>query len=90
MDKPSISDTLRTTKINLIDYLGKDLYSILESGRIETDAPFGFKSKFDFRRKNLNLQKKIGDDYRFDFDINKRSPYGGHRDLIRLGVTKEF
>ena len=90
MAKPSISDTLKTTKINLIDYLGKDLYSILESGRVEADMPFGIKSKFDFRRKNLNLQKEFGNDYRFDFDINKRSPYGGHRDLIRLGVTKEF
>ena len=90
MAKPSISDTLKTTKINLIDYLGKDLYSILESGRMEADMPLGFRSKFDFRRKNLNLQKEFGNDYRFDFDINKRSPYGGHRDLIRLGVTKEF
>jgi len=89
MPKPSISDTLKTTKINLIDYLGKDLYSILESGRIETDAPFGFKSKFDFRKKNLNLQKKFDNDYRFDLDINKKNPMG-HRDDFRIGITKKF
>ena len=89
MAKPSISDTLKTTKINLIDYLGKDLYSILESGRIETDAPFGFKSKFDFRRKNLNLQKEFGNDYRFDLDINRRSPRG-YKEDFRIGITKKF
>jgi len=86
-------DTLIKTaakKVGLIDLLGEDLYSILESGKVEKDMPFGLTSRLDFRKQNINLQKKIGDDYRFDFDINKRSPYGGHRDLIRLGVTKEF
>ena len=89
MAKPSISDTLKTTKINLIDYLGKDLYSILESGRMEADMPFGFKSKFDFRRKNLNLQKEFGNDYRFDLDINRRSPRG-YKEDFRIGITKKF
>ena len=89
MAKPSISDTLKTAKINLIDYLGKDLYSILESGRVETDMPFGFRSKFDFRRKNLNLQKEFGNDYRFDLDINRRSPRG-YKEDFRIGITKKF
>ena len=89
MAKPSISDTLKTAKINLIDYLGKDLYSILESGRVETDVPFGFRSKFDFRRKNLNLQKEFGNDYRFDLDINRRSPRG-YKEDFRIGITKKF
>ena len=84
-----MSDTLRTAKINLIDYLGKDLYSILESGRMEADMPFGFKSKFDFRRKNLNLQKEFGNDYRFDLDINRRSPRG-YKEDFRIGITKKF
>ena len=89
MAKPSISDTLKTTKINLIDYLGKDLYSILESGRIESDIPFGFKSKFDFRKKNLNLRKEFANNYRFDLDINKKNPMG-YKDDFRIGITKKF
>ena len=89
MAKPSISDTLKTAKIDLIDYLGQDLYSILESGRMEADMPFGFKSKFDFRRKNLNLQKEFGNDYRFDLDINRRSPRG-YKEDFRIGITKKF
>ena len=70
-DAPSDSLLGRFNKLQhgLIDYLGKDLYSILESGRIQSDMPFGVKSKFDFRNKNINFQKKFGKDYRFDIDI---------------------
>ena len=82
---------LRATakRVGLIDLLGEDLYSILESGRVETDMPFGLKSKFDFRRQDINLQKQFGKDLMFDLDINKRTPVG-YRDMIRLGVTKKF
>ena len=86
-------DTLIRTaakKVGLIDLLGEDLYSILESGKVEKDMPFGLTSRLDFRRQDLNFQKKFGKDFTFDVDINKRSPYGGHKDLIRLGITKKF
>ena len=88
--KPDTLIKAAAKKVGLIDLLGEDLYSILESGKVEKDMPFGLTSRLDFRRQNINLQKKFGDDYRFDFDINKRSPYGGHRDVIRLGLTKMF
>jgi|TARA_Y100000310_G_scaffold310584_1_gene355987 hypothetical protein len=82
---------LRATakRVGLIDLLGEDLYSILESGRVEADMPFGLKSKFDLRRQDINLQKQFGKDLMFDLDINKRTPVG-YRDMIRLGVTKKF
>ena len=83
-------DTLRTgIKSGLMDFLGKDLYSVLESKEVKQDMPFGFKSKFDFRRKNLNLQKEFGNDYRFDLDINRRSPRG-YKEDFRIGITKKF
>ena len=71
---------------------GEDLYSILESGKAKPDMPFGLTSRFDFRRQDINLQKKFGKDLTFDVDINKRSPMlpGKHRDIIRLGLTKKF
>ena len=83
---------LRATakKVGLIDLLGEDLYSILESGKVEKDMPFGLTSRLDLRRQDLNFQKKFGEDLMFNFDINKRSPYGGHKDIIRLGITKKF
>ena len=85
-------DTLLRTaakRVGLIDLLGEDLYSILESGKVESDMPFGLTSKFDLRRQNINLQKRFDKDLIFDLDINKRTP-SGYRDLIRLGVTKKF
>ena len=88
--KPDTLIKAAAKKVGLIDLLGEDLYSILESGKVEKDMPFGLTSRLDFRKQDLNLQKKFGDDYRFDLDINKRSPYGGYRDLIRLGLTKKF
>ena len=88
--KPDTLIKAAAKKVGLIDLLGEDLYSVLESGEVKQDMPFGLTSRLDFRKQDLNLQKKFGDDYRFDLDINKRSPYGGHRDLIRLGLTKNF
>ena len=90
MPKPtSLSDSLKVAKFNLIDYLGEDLYSILESGRVEADMPFGIKSKFNFRKQDINFQKSFGNDYKFDLDINKKSPIG-YRDYFRMGITKKF
>ena len=88
-------DTLLRTaakRVGLIDLLGEDLYSILESGKVESDMPFGLTSKFDLRRQNINLQKRFDKDLIFDLDIYKRSPMlpSGERDIIRLGVTKKF
>ena len=76
-------------KVGLIDLLGEDLYSVLESGEVKQDMPFGVSSKFDLRRQDINLQKKFGEDLMFDVDINKRAP-GGYRDILRLGITKKF
>ena len=76
-------------KAGLIDLLGEDLYSVLESGEVKQSMPFGLKSKFDLRRQDINFQKKFGEDLMFDIDINKRAP-GGYRDILRLGVTKKF
>ena len=86
-------DTLIRTaakKAGLIDLLGEDLYSILESGKVEKDMPFGLTSRLDFRRQDINLQKRFGKDLMFDLDINKRSPYGGHRDSFSFGIIKKF
>ena len=88
--KPDTLIKAAAKKVGLIDLLGEDLYSILEGGELKKDMPFGLTSRLDFRRQDLNLQKKFGKDLMFDIDINKRSPYGGHKDLIRLGITKKF
>ena len=89
MPKSTLSDSLKTAKIDIMKYLGKDLYSILESGRIEADMPFGIESKFDFRKQNINFQKNFGKDYKFDFDINKKNP-SGYRDRFTIGATMKF
>ena len=95
MPKWSKPDTTKATpykKGGLIDLLGEDLYSILESGKVEKDMPFGLTSRLNLRRQDINLQKKFGKDLIFDLDINKRSSMlpGKHRDIFRLGVTKKF
>ena len=87
--KPDTLIKAAAKKIGLIDLLGEDLYSILESGEVKPDMPFGVTSKLDLRRQDINLQKKFGKDLMFDLDIYKRAP-GGYRDIIRLGVTKKF
>jgi len=88
--KPDTLVRAAAKKVGLIDLLGEDLYSILESGKVEKDMPFGLTSRLNLRRQDINLQKKFGEDLMFNFDINKRSPYGGHKDLLRLGITKKF
>jgi len=87
--KPDTLIKAAAKKVGLIDLLGEDLYSILESGKVGADMPFGLRSKFDFRRQDINLQKQFDKNLMFDIDINKRAP-GGYRDIIRLGVTKKF
>ena len=91
--KSSKADTLASKMKNieegLIDYLGKDLYSILESGRMQTGMPFGIQSRIDFRNRSANFQRQFNKDYRVDLDINKRSPMG-YRDDVRIGITKKF
>ena len=88
--KPDTLIKAAAKKVGLIDLLGEDLYSILESGKVEKDMPFGVTSKLDLRRQDINLQKKFGKDLMFDLDIYKKSPYGKHKDLVRLGITKKF
>ena len=77
-------------KAGLIDLLGEDLYSVLESGEVEQDMPFGLTSRLDLRKQNINFQKKLGEDLMLNLGVNKRSPYGGHRDSFSLGITKKF
>ena len=89
MPKSTLSDSLKVAKLDIMKYLGKDLYSILESGRVEADMPFGIESKFDFRKQNINFQKTLGRDYKFDFDINKKNP-SGYRDRFTIGATMKF
>ena len=88
--KPDTLIKAAAKKVGLIDLLGEDLYSILESGEAEKDMPFGFRSKLDLRKQDINFQKKLGEDLMLDLGINKRSPYGGHRDSFSLGITKKF
>ena len=87
--KPDTLIKAAAKKVGLIDLLGEDLYSILESGKVEKDMPFGLTSRLNLRRQDINFQKKFGEDLMFDVDINKRAP-GGYRDIIRLGITKKF
>ena len=87
--KPDTLIKAAAKKVGLIDLLGEDLYSILESGEVEQDMPFGLTSRFDLRRQDINFQKQFGKDLLFDVDINKRTPRG-YRDIIRLGITKKF
>jgi len=88
--KPDSLIRTAAKKAGLIDLLGEDLYSILESGKAEKDMPLGVTSKLDLREQNINFQKKLGEDLMLDLGINKRSPYGGHRDRFSLGITKKF
>ena len=90
--KPDTLIKAAAKKVGLIDLLGEDLYSILESGEVKSDMPFGLTSRLDLRRQDINFQKKFGEDLMFNLDINKRSPMlpKGERDIFRFGVTKKF
>ena len=76
------------TRLNLEEYLGRDLYSILESGKVKTEM-LGFESSIDLLKKQANIRKKFGKGYQFDLDINKRSPMG-YKDDFRIGLTRKF
>ena len=83
-------DTLRTgVRQNLMDFLGKSLYNVLEGGELKTDIPFDIKGKFDLYDSSFNLTRNLGKDYKFDFDYNKRNPIGV-RDDYRITLKKEF
>ena len=82
--KPDTLIKAAARKVGLIDLLGEDLYSILESGRVEQEMPFGIASKFDFRKQNINLRKKFGKDLSFDLDIK---PF---EEDYRFKVIKKF
>ena len=84
-------DTLRTgIKSGLMDFLGKDLYSVLETKEVKQDMPFGFKSRFDIDDRSLNLRKKWGKDWQFDIDVNKPNPFRNYKDDLRMKLKKEF
>ena len=85
MPVPAKQDTLARTiarKVGLIDLLGEDLYSIFESGKYESKAPFGFKSKVNFYDQNINLRKDFGKNYQFDINIKP--------DDYRLNLKYDF
>lgn len=83
-------DSLRTgVKTNLMHFLGKPLYNILEGGEFKSDMPFGVKGKFDIYDKSYNLKKYLGKDYNLNFDYNKEDS-SGIRELFRLKLTKDF
>ena len=67
-----------------MDLLGKDLYEIFEKGNIKQDIPFGVKAKYDFRDRNINLQKKFGKYKDLQLDLN----VGRNKALLKL--KKEF
>jgi hypothetical protein len=87
--KPDTLIQAAAKKVGLIDLLGEDLYSILESGEVKQDMPFGLTSRLGLRRQDINFQKQFDKNLTFDLDINKMSPRG-YRDILRLGVTKKF
>ena len=83
-------DSLKTeAKTNLIHFLGKPLYDILEGGEFKADMPFDVTGKFDIYDKSYNLQKYLGKDYNLNFDYNKEDSTG-IRELFRLKLTKDF
>ena len=68
----------------LMDLLGKDLYQIFKKGNIKQDIPFGIKARYDFRDRNINLQKRFGKykDFQLDLDVG--------RNKALLNLKKEF
>ena len=71
-------------KPRLMDLLGKDLYEIFEKGNIKQDIPFGVKAKYDFRDRDINLQKRFGKYKDLQLDLN----VGRNKALLKL--KKEF
>ena len=71
-------------KPRLMDLLGKDLYEIFEKGNIKQDMPFGVRAKYDFRDRNINLQKRFGKYKDLQLDLN----VGRNKALLKL--KKEF
>jgi len=66
--KPDTLAEIIGTRLNLEEYLGKDLYSILESGKVKTEM-LGFESSIDLLKKQANIRKKFGEGYQFDINI---------------------
>ena len=46
-------------KEDLLKYLGEDLYSIVESGQIKAEGPFGIESSLDFGRRDISFEKEF-------------------------------
>ena len=73
-----------SVKPRLMDLLGKDLYEIFEKGNIKQEIPFGIKAKYDFRDRDINLQKRFGKYKDLQMDLN----VGRNKALLKL--KKEF
>ena len=84
--KPDTLAKVAEVRQGLMDLLGEDLYKVLESGRIQTELPYGLSSKLDLRKKKLSVQKKFGKGYQLGFDARK------HRGIDTYGIklTKDF
>jgi len=68
-------------RLNLEEVLGPDLYSVLESGKVETEM-LGFESSIDLLKKQANIRKKFGKNYQFDINIKP--------DDYRLNLKYDF
>ena len=66
-----MSDFFKEKEQSIIDFLGKDLYSVFKNKYIKADLPGGWKSTLRFDDKTLNLQKRFKKDYNVSFDLGK-------------------
>ena len=66
----SLLGKLNEQRLNLMDLLGEDLYSIFESGTYKPKVqPFGVQSEFNVRNRSGSFHKKFGEKSYLDFDI---------------------
>ena len=79
--KPDTLAQMIGKRLDLEEVLGPDLYSVLESGKVETEM-LGFESSIDLLKKQANIRKKFGKNYQFDINIKP--------DDYRLNLKYDF
>ena len=77
-----MSDFFKEKEQSIIDFLGKDLYSIFKNKHIKKDLPGGWESTLKLDDRTLNLQKRLKKDYNLSFDFGK--------DNYQFKLTKDF
>ena len=70
--KPDTLAQMIGKRLDLEEVLGPDLYSVLESGKVETEM-LGFESSIDLLKKQANIRKKFGEKSRIDFNIKPKT-----------------